>query len=145
MDLTFLIATSIKIGLYFTIVLTFVAYSVYAERRFSAIIQDRVGPNRTGIPLTLLGGKKDSPFAGLVQPVADGLKFILKEDFTPSYVRKAFFWLAPCLTMVPALITVAVIPFGSPIEFDGNLIPLAIADLNVGPLFIFAIASLSVY
>ena len=77
--------------------------------------------------------------------MADGLKFILKEDFTPSYVRKAFFWLAPCMTMVPALITMAVIPFGSPMEIGEHIIPLAVADLSVGPLFIFAIASLSVY
>jgi len=127
--------------------LTFVSICVIFERRFSAMIQDRVGPNRTGIPLTILGFKKDFalPIGGLTQPMADGLKFILKEDFTPSYVRKAFFWLAPCMTMVPALITMAVIPFGSPMEIGEHIIPLAVADLSVGPLFIFAIASLSVY
>lgn len=147
MDTPFLIATAIKIGVILGVVLTFVAYAVYAERRFSAIIQDRVGPNRTGIPLSILGFKKDLalPLGGLTQPLADGLKFILKEDFVPAYVRKGFFWLAPCLTMVPALVTVAVIPFGSPMTIDGQTFSLAIADLNVGPLFIFAIASLSVY
>ena len=147
MDTTLLIATAIKIGVVLGLTLTFVSICVIFERRFSAMIQDRVGPNRTGIPLTILGFKKDFalPIGGLTQPMADGLKFILKEDFTPSYVRKAFFWLAPCMTMVPALITMAVIPFGSPMEIGEHIIPLAVADLSVGPLFIFAIASLSVY
>ena len=149
MDLALLIATVIKMGLFFTIVLTFVAYAVYAERRFSAIIQDRVGPNRTMIPTSILGFKNDIklPLGGLTQPIADGLKFILKEDFTPGHVRKHFFWLAPCMTMVPSLITIAVIPFASPIVFENRAQPIsmAIADLNVGPLFIFAISSLAVY
>ncbi len=147
MDWPILLSIALKIGIIFAVVMTFVAYSVYAERRFSALIQDRVGPNRTGIPLSILGFKKDLalPLGGLTQPLADGLKFILKEDFVPGHVRKGFFWLAPCLTMVPALITVAVVPFGSPMTVGDEVIPLAIADLNVGPLFIFAIASLSVY
>jgi len=149
MDPIFLIATLIKMGVYFTVVLTFVAYAVYAERRFSAVIQDRVGPNRTMIPSSILGFKDDIklPLGGLTQPIADGLKFILKEDFTPGHVRKHFFWLAPCMTMVPSLITIAVIPFGSPIAIEGseNPVSMAIADINVGPLFIFAISSLAVY
>ena len=129
------------IGITFVLTLPLIAYSVYAERRFSAILQDRVGPNRTGIPLTLFGFKKDIPLFGLLQPLADGLKFILKEDFTPSHVNKFFFWLAPALTMVPALVTLSVIPFGS--ELFGE--KLVIADVSVGPLLIFAVASLSVY
>ena len=138
--------TMVKIvGFTFVLTLPIIAYSVYAERRFSAILQDRVGPNRTGIPLTLFGCKKDIPVQGLLQPLADGLKFILKEDFTPSHVNKFFFWLAPGLTMVPALLTLAVIPFGSSITLFGTDIKLVIADVSVGPLFIFAIASLSVY
>lgn len=147
MDTTFLIAAAIKIAVFIGITMTFVSICVIFERRFSAIIQDRVGPNRTMIPLSILGFKKDLalPIGGLTQPIADGLKFILKEDFTPSYVRKVFFWLAPVLVVVPALLTMAVIPFGSPMEIGGSFIPMAIADLNVGPLFIFAIASLSVY
>jgi NADH-quinone oxidoreductase subunit H len=147
METTLLIAAAIKIGVFLGVTLTLVSVCVIFERRFSAIIQDRVGPNRTMIPLSILGFKKDLalPIGGLTQPMADGLKFILKEDFTPSYVRKAFFWLAPCMTMVPALVTMAVVPFGSPIEFGNLVIPMAVADLNVGPLFIFAIASLSVY
>ena len=100
-DLTFFIASVVKIVfLTFLVILPMVAYSVYAERRFSAVIQDRVGPNRTGIPLTLFGFKKDIQIlgiGGLLQPMADGLKFLLKEDFTPSYVRTVYFWLAPAI------------------------------------------------
>jgi len=109
-------------------ILPLVAISVWMERRVSAAIQDRLGPNRVGP-------------AGLLQPVADGVKFLLKEDFTPSYVRKNFYWLAPALTMVPALLTSAVIPFGSRLFGE----KMVIADLDVGPLFVFAIASLTVY
>lgn len=116
------------IGITFVLTLPIIAYSVYAERRFAAIIQDRVGPNRTGL-------------FGLLQPLADGLKFILKEDFVPSHVNKFFFWLAPGLTMVPALVTLSVVPFGSMLFGE----KLVIADVSVGPLMVFAIASLSVY
>ncbi len=157
-NLAFIIASAVKIVFFsFIVILPMVAYSVYAERRVSAIIQDRVGPNRTGIPLTLFGFKRDLPFAGLLQPMADGLKFILKEDFTPGHVNKFYYWLAPCLTMVPALLTAAVVPFGSELNFDwlSNFgisgdwlhkpIKLVIADIGVGPLYTFAIASLGVY
>jgi len=142
----FLIATAAKIiGFTFVIILPLIAYSTYAERRISAIIQDRVGPNRVGIPLTLFGGSKDLPFFGLLQPVADGLKGLFKEDLTPAHVRKVFYWMAPALTLVPSLVTLCVIPFGSELRIFGHPVKLVIADLGVGPLFIFAIASLSVY
>ena len=146
-DIVFQIAIIITkiIVLTFVVVLPLVPLSVYFERRFSAVIQDRVGPNRVGIPLTLLGFKKDFHFFGLIQPIADGLKLFLKEDFTPNHVRKAFYWLAPALTVVPALITVCVVPFGSPISIFGHTEKLVIADLDIGPLFIFSVASLSVY
>jgi NADH-quinone oxidoreductase subunit H len=152
-DSVLLITSVVKIiFLTFLVIMPMVAYSVYAERRFSAVIQDRVGPNRVGLPLTLFGLKKDLQIfgiGGLVQPLADGLKFFLKEDFTPRTVNTFYFWLAPCLTIVPALMTCAVLPFGS--ELDLSAVGLAepvkavIADLNVGPLFVFAIASLGVY
>jgi NADH-quinone oxidoreductase subunit H len=129
----------------FMVVLPLVPVSVYFERRFSAVIQDRVGPNRVGIPFTLLGFKNDFHLFGLVQPIADGLKLFLKEDFTPEHVRKAFYWMAPALTVVPALITVCVVPFGSPITLFGHSEKLVIADLDIGPLFVFSVASLSVY
>jgi NADH-quinone oxidoreductase subunit H len=146
-DLVFQILIIITkiVALTFVVVLPLVPLSVYFERRFSAVIQDRVGPNRVGIPLTLFGFKKDFHLFGLIQPIADGLKLFLKEDFTPEHVRKVFYWMAPALTVAPALITVCVIPFGSPITLFGHTEKLVIADLNIGPLFIFAVASLSVY
>lgn len=146
-DIVFQLAIIITkiVVLTFMVVLPLVPLSVYFERRFSAVIQDRVGPNRVGIPLTLLGFKKDFHLFGLVQPIADGLKLFLKEDFTPEHVRKAFYWMAPALTVVPALITVCVVPFGSPISLFGHTEKLVIADLDIGPLFVFSVASLSVY
>jgi NADH-quinone oxidoreductase subunit H len=128
MDWNFVIYSLIKIVCVIAVLLPMIAYSVVAERRISAFIQDRIGPNRVG-PL------------GLLQPLADGLKFFLKEDFTPAYVRKAYFWLAPAITMVPAFLTIAVIPFGSNL---GNQ-KAVIADLNVGILYTFGIVSLGVY
>ena len=126
----FLILTSLMkiLGVIFLIILPMVSYSVYAERRVSALIQDRLGPNRVGP-------------AGLFQPVADAMKFLLKEDFTPGHVNKFYYWLAPCLAMVPAIATIAVVPFGSTL-FG---VPMVIADINVGVLYVFAIASLGVY
>jgi len=112
----------------FAVVLPLVAYSVLAERRISAWIQDRIGPNRVG------------PW-GILQPAADGIKFILKEDFTPAHVRKTYFWLATAVAMLPALLTLAVIPFGSQIGPH----QMVIANLNVGILFTFGIVSLGVY
>jgi NADH-quinone oxidoreductase subunit H len=112
----------------FLVVLPLVAYSVLAERRISAWIQDRVGPNRVG------------PW-GILQPMADGIKFILKEDFTPGHVRKVYFWLAPAVAMIPALLTLAVIPFGSKLGSTDAVI----ANLNVGILYTFGIVSLGVY
>ena len=129
--------------LIFMVVLPMVSYTVYAERRISALIQDRIGPNRTGFPISLLGFKKDwSPFlGGLGQPVADTVKALLKEDFVPAHVNKLYFWLAPALAVMPAMITLAAIPFGS--EIFGT--KLVVADINVGLLFMFAISSVSVY
>jgi NADH-quinone oxidoreductase subunit H len=144
-DFWWLVGTSLAktIFLIFLVVLPMVSYTVYAERRVSAAIQDRTGPNRTGFPLTLLGFKKDfSPFlGGLGQPVADAVKFLLKEDFVPGHVNKPYFWLAPCLAMIPSIVVLAAIPFGS--SFLG--VPMVVADLNVGILYIFAIASVGVY
>jgi len=126
----FLVLTSLLkiVAIVFVVILPMVSYSVYAERRVSALIQDRLGPNRVGP-------------AGLFQPIADAMKFILKEDFTPSSVNTFYYWLAPCLAMVPAIMTIAVVPFGSTL-FG---VPMVIADINVGVLYVFAIASLGVY
>ncbi|GEP44027.1 complex I subunit 1/NuoH family protein [Brevifollis gellanilyticus] len=152
-DLAFLITALVKIvGFTFMMILPLVTVCVYLERRFSAVIQDRVGPNRVGIPLTLFGFKKDLQIlgiGGLFQAAADGVKFILKEDFTPRSVNTFYYWLAPCLTVVPALLTCAVLPFGSELDLSlfGVVQPVkaVIADLSVGPLYTFAIASLGVY
>ena len=126
------------------VVLGMVSYTVYAERRVSSLMQDRLGPNRTGFPLSLLGfGIKDwSPIlGGLGQPIADAVKLLLKEDFTPAYVKKFYYWIAPGLGIAAAIIALAVIPFGSSIAG----VPMVIANIDIGPLFIFAISSLGVY
>jgi NADH-quinone oxidoreductase subunit H len=128
MDYFFIGTSLIKTVCLLAFVLGLMNYAVYAERRVSALIQDRLGPNRVGP-------------AGLLQPIADAGKFLLKEQFTPAHVNKLYYWLAPCLAMVPAVITIAVVPFGSTL-FG---VPMVIADINVGILFVFAIASLGVY
>jgi NADH-quinone oxidoreductase subunit H len=128
MDFYFIASSLIKIAALLAVVLGIMNYTVYAERRISALIQDRLGPNRVGP-------------AGLFQPIADAAKFLLKEDFTPGHVNKFYYWLAPCLAMIPAITTLAVVPFGSTL-FG---VPMVIADINVGVLFVFAIASLGVY
>ncbi len=127
-DAQFVIFSVVKIVGVFAVVMTAVAYSVLAERKISAFIQDRLGPNRVGP-------------AGFLQPLADGVKSFLKEDFTPGHVRKIYFWLAPMITMIPALLVMAVIPFGSKIGAQ----KMVIADLNVGILYTFGIVSLGVY
>jgi len=128
MDYFFIGTSLLKIICLLAFVLGLMNYAVYAERRVSALIQDRLGPNRVGP-------------AGLLQPIADAGKFLLKEQFTPAHVNKLYYWLAPCLAMVPPVITIAVVPFGSTL-FG---VPMVIADINVGILFVFAIASLGVY
>jgi NADH-quinone oxidoreductase subunit H len=129
MDYLFIGTSLLKIvAIIFVVILPMVSYSVYAERRVSAFIQDRPGPNRVGP-------------AGLFQPIADIFKLLLKEDFTPRQVNTFYYWLAPCLAVMPAIITIAVVPFGS--SLFG--VPMVIADINVGILFVFAVASLGVY
>jgi NADH-quinone oxidoreductase subunit H len=129
MDPFFITASLLKIvGILFVVILPMVSYTVYAERRVSAFIQDRAGPNRVGP-------------AGLFQPIADTFKLLLKEDFTPGGVNTFYYWLAPALAMMPAIITIAVVPFGSTLLG----VPMVIADINVGILYVFAIASLGVY
>jgi NADH-quinone oxidoreductase subunit H len=128
MDWTFVIFSAIKILGVFSVLMFIVAYAVWVERKVSAAIQDRHGPNRCG------------PF-GLLQPAADAVKAFLKEDFTPGHVRKVYYWLAPAIVMIPSILVVAVIPFGS---FLGHQ-KMVIADLDVGILYTFGIVSLGVY
>jgi NADH-quinone oxidoreductase subunit H len=124
----FALFSAIKVVAAFSVLMFMVAYVVLVERRLCAFIQDRLGPNRAG------------PF-GLLQPAADAVKAFLKEDFTPGHVRKVFYWLAPGIVMMPALINLAVIPFGSRLGQQ----PMVIADLNVGILYTFGFVSLGVY
>src|SRR5436309_10820471 len=124
----FALLSALKIVCVFAVLMFIVAYAVWVERKVSAAIQDRRGPNRVG-------------WFGLLQPVADGVKSFLKEDFTPAHVRKAYYWLAPAIVMIPSLLTVAIIPFGSQLGSQ----KMVIADLNVGILFTFGIVSLGVY
>ena len=124
----FVLFSLLKIVGVFAILMPMIAYSTLAERLISAWIQYRVGPNRVG-PM------------GIWQPLVDWMKSFLKEDFTPAHVRKFYFWLAPAITMIPAMLTIAVIPFGS--NLGGQR--MVIADLNVGILYTFGIVSLGVY
>jgi len=124
----FVLFSAVKILCVFSVLMFIVAYAVWVERKVSAAIQDRHGPNRVG------------PF-GLLQPAADAIKAFLKEDFTPAHVRKVYYWLAPAIVMIPSLLTVAIIPFGSRLGSQ----KMVIADLNVGVLYTFGIVSLGVY
>ena len=124
----FLIFSALKILGVFSMLMFIVAYAVWVERKVSAAIQDRLGPNRFG------------PF-GLLQPIADAVKSFLKEDFTPAHVRKVYYWLAPAIVMIPSILVAAVIPFGS---YLGRQ-KMVIADLDVGILYTFGIVSLGVY
>ncbi len=108
------------------------AYTTYYERRAIARIQTRIGPNRAGP-------------AGLLQPVADAIKLIFNEELIPNKADKFLFLLAPILTVLPSLIIWAVIPWGTSITISGREIPLYLADINVGVLYLMAVASIAVY
>jgi NADH-quinone oxidoreductase subunit H len=139
-----LVVSVVMILIMLHVVLITVAYTTYAERKVSAWIHDRIGPNRVG-PL------------GLLQPLADGIKIMVKEDYTPHGVDKALFTLAPIAIIIPALIGWAVIPWGGywdmpsiPLPFgwgaiEGGRVLIAAADVNIGVVYILAVASLGVY
>jgi NADH-quinone oxidoreductase subunit H len=143
MNWNFIIFSLIKVAVVVGVVQGIVAYSVLVERKVSAWIQDRMGPNRVAPPfvkyIPVLG--RVLTRIGFFQPLADGLKFLLKEDFTPAGVKKIYFWLAPAIAVIPAMLTVAVIPFGSNLGQQ----KMVIADLNVGILYTFGIVSMGVY
>ena len=122
----------VKCSLIFGGLLGVAAYMTLAERKVSAWMQFRIGPNRTG-PL------------GLLQPLADGLKFMFKEEAIPSGANHVLFRFAPFLAALPAMMTVAVIPFGGRVEMFGVSTNLSITDLDIGILYLLAIASMSVY
>lgn len=130
-----------------SVVMSMAGYSVLAERKVSAWMQGRVGPNRTVLPLMgsvpLIGPLLRG--LGMFQPLADGLKFLFKEEIVPGHVNKIYYYLAPLVALVPALTTMTVLPFGEFVDSTGNKIPLILANLDVGVLFIFAVSSLGVY
>ncbi len=137
MDWTGLGIGILKALVFWFMILNAVPVLVWAERRGSAFIQHRLGPNRVNIAGVSL--------FGLVQPLADVVKFMFKEDYVPDHASKRFYLLAPLMLLVPASMTFAVIPFGDVLEVGGRVVKLQAADLNVGILYVFALASLSVY
>ncbi|HKP57797.1 MAG TPA: NADH-quinone oxidoreductase subunit NuoH [Polyangiales bacterium] len=144
-------ALTVKLLFVLVIILTFSPVLVWVDRRQSAMIQDRLGPNRAGIPI---GGKNITLF-GLLHPLADALKFMWKEDFIPPRADKLLFALAPIISVIPTIAAFAVIPFGDviyldhlfevlPANPDGRAFPFQVASLNVGILYVFAVAGTGV-
>jgi NADH-quinone oxidoreductase subunit H len=122
----------ILIAIIVTVSLLVAMYETYAERKVAAVIQDRRGPNRAG------------PF-GILQPVADGLKLFMKEEIIPNLSNKFLFVAGPGLAMLTAMMTSAVVPWGSKLEIFGRTVDLQIADVNIGILYIFGVVSMGVY
>lgn len=128
----YLIYKLILVAAVFGLTLLIAMYSTYFERKVAAFIQDRVGPDRAG------------PF-GILQPLADGIKFFMKEEIIPNVSNKFLFILGPCIAMITALMAGVVIPWGGNIEINGVKYSLQIADINIGVLYIFAVVSIGVY
>lgn len=131
-DWFLLIEKLVLIVIIITISLMVAMYSTYGERKVAAFMQDRIGPDRAG------------PF-GILQPLADGLKLFMKEEIIPSSSNKFLFILGPCLAMLTAMMTCAVIPWGGHLVIGGRTIDLQIADINIGMLYIFGVTSMGVY
>lgn len=132
LDLAVIVQKMGLITVLFAISLAMAAYSTYGERKIAAFFQDRVGPDRAG------------PF-GLLQPLADGVKFFMKEDFNPAGSEKFLFWLGPGIAMFVACMTSAVIPWGTQLQFFGYSIDLQVTDLNIGILYIMGFLSIGIY
>ncbi|MEK7290965.1 MAG: NADH-quinone oxidoreductase subunit NuoH, partial [Planctomycetota bacterium] len=130
--LIYIIIACVKIFLVFNVIQIMIISMIWLERKIMAHMQVRLGPMRVG------------PH-GLLQPIADGIKLLFKEDIIPEKASKLLFVLAPMMTLIPALITFAVIPFGDKIKIFGHNIDLVITDINVGFLYIFAVSSLGIY
>lgn len=131
-DVAYLAVKSILVVAVFGVCLGAAAYSTWGERKFAAWLQDRVGPNRAG-PL------------GLLQPLADGIKMIMKEEIIPSVSNKFLFVLGPSISIFTALMTSAVIPWGPEIVIDGVSYSLQVTDLNIGVLYLLGVVSIGVY
>ena len=121
-----------KIAVIFMVILLLAAYLVLAERVLLGRIQERFGPNRVG------------PF-GLLQPIADGIKMLVKEDVKPAGADKWLFYLAPAMAAIPAIMIVSLIPFGAPLTFFGRPVGMQVVDLNVGLLLFIGFSSIAVY
>ena len=132
LDIAFIVERLIVIAIIVFASLGIALYTTFAERKVAAILQDRPGPSRAG------------PF-GLLQPLADGLKLIMKEEIIPNHSNKWLFILGPALAMTAALMTCAVVPWGDKFELFGRTIVLQVADVNIGILYVFAVVSLGVY
>lgn len=147
MDFLSFIMPIIYALLMISVFMTFCAYTVLAERKICSFIQGRVGPNRARIPIIghipIIGNILTR--LGLFHPAADGLKFLFKEEITPGHVRISYYYLAPIVALVPALTTMAVLPFGRYIDANGVTQPLILANIDIGILFILAVSSLGVY
>ena len=129
----YILASVIKSAIVLFALLTAVAYSVWLERKVVGHMQNRWGPTRVG------------PF-GLLQPAADGLKFLFKEDLTPPHVYKPLFLAAPMIAVIFALTSIAIIPFGDGIKIGGHWIPFQITpDVNTGVLLILGVTSIGIY
>jgi NADH-quinone oxidoreductase subunit H len=126
------ITSGIKIAVMAIALLQAAPLMAWVERRGSALMQNRVGPNRIG-PL------------GLFQSICDGIKFVFKEDTVPKHVNKFYYLIAPIVSVTPAFMTFAVIPYASQITLDGHVLKFQVANLNVGLLYVFAVASLGVF
>jgi NADH-quinone oxidoreductase subunit H len=121
-----------KLGVVLLVLLLLAAYLVWLERKFLARLQIRYGPNRAGK-------------FGLLQPIADSIKMLTKEDIVPAAADRFIFLLAPAVVATTALMMFAVVPFGNDLTLFGKKVPLVITDLNVGLLYVFALSSLGVY
>jgi NADH-quinone oxidoreductase subunit H len=128
----FILEKFILIGAIVSLSMVVAMYATYAERKVAAFLQDRIGPNRAGI-------------FGILQPLADGGKLFFKEEIIPLLSSKFLFILGPCLAMITALLTSAVIPWGPSLEIAGRQVDLQIADINIGIKYIFGVVSLGVY
>src|SRR3954470_7664299 len=135
-DWTLLIEKLVLIGAVITGSLVVAMYSTYGERKVAAILQDRIGPNRAG------------PW-GIFQPLADGGKLFFKEEIIPNTSSKKLFILGPCLAMMTAMMTSAVIPWGNELHFKlfgiDRIVKLQIADINIELLYIFGVVSTGIY
>ena len=130
--MSFLLYKLLLVVVMFAITLVVAMYATYGERKIAAFLQDRLGPNRAGI-------------FGVLQPLADGMKFFMKEEIIPNTANKFLFILGPGVAMITALMAGVLIPWGGTLEIGGEVYSLQIADLNIGILYVFAVVSIGVY